>query len=114
MRPIDAMGDEITCTSHSPDRMGSGGGGGWNAGNIIRNIGLNAMFLGIYFLLDSGGNGGGGWFGGGDGGGGGGVVVAAAVAVAAAGPNGPQGPSDGRPQITTRDLDSVCCSCFAA
>lgn len=42
---------------------GGGGGGGWD--KIIRNVGINALFLCGYFLID----GGGGFFGGGGGGG---------------------------------------------
>ena len=48
---------------------GSGGGGGWDGHKIARNLALNAFFLGIYFLVDSGGPGG--IFNGGNGGGGG-------------------------------------------
>lgn len=44
---------------------GGGGGGGWD--KIVRNVGINALFLCGYFLID----GGGGFFGGGGGGGGG-------------------------------------------
>ena len=41
---------------------GGGGGGGWD--KIVRNVGINALFLCGYFLID----GGGGFFGGGGGG----------------------------------------------
>lgn len=46
---------------------GGGGGGGWDGGKIARNLALNALFLGIYMLVDSGGPGG--IFNGGGGGG---------------------------------------------
>lgn len=48
------------------DRGGGGGGGGWD--KIVRNVGINLLFLAGYFILDGGG---GGFFGGGCGGGGG-------------------------------------------
>jgi len=48
------------------DRGGGGGGGGWD--KIVRNVGINLLFLAGYFILDGGG---GGFFGGGGGGGGG-------------------------------------------
>ena len=37
-----------------------GGGGGGGGGKIIRNVALNAIFLGIYFVLGHEGGGGGG------------------------------------------------------
>lgn len=34
---------------------GGGGGGGWSSENIIRNLGINAFFLGLYFVLSGDG-----------------------------------------------------------
>ena len=47
---------------------GGGGGDGWDKNRIIRNVGLNLLFLLGYCILEGGG---GGFFGGGGGGGGG-------------------------------------------
>lgn len=71
---------------------GGGGGGGWDGGKIARNLALNALFLGIYFLVDSGG---GGIFGGGSGSGGGG---------GGGGGGNNFGPQSGEPQLTMREL----------
>ncbi len=49
-----------------------GGGGGGGGDKFIRNVALNLVLLGLYFVLEST-NGGGGFFGGG-GGDGGGVI----------------------------------------
>ena len=47
-----------------------GGGGGGGGDKFIRNVALNLVLLGLYFVLESS-NGGGGFFGGGGGDGGG-------------------------------------------
>lgn len=51
--------------------MQSGGGGGGGGDKFIRNVALNLILLGAYFVFESfgDGGGGGGFFGGGGGGG---------------------------------------------
>lgn len=39
------------------DNNSGGGGGGDGWGKVIRNVALNAVFIGVYFLLDSGSGG---------------------------------------------------------
>ena len=48
--------------------MQSGGGGGGGGDKFIRNVALNLILLGAYFVFESFGDGGGGFFGGGGGG----------------------------------------------
>ena len=59
---------------------GGGGGNNWGSSRLARNLMLNLLGLGIYFLLDSGG---GGFFNFGGGGGGGGGVEEAVEEVEA-------------------------------
>ena len=50
-------------------RVQSGGGGGGGGDKFIRNVALNLILLGAYFVFESFGDGGGFFGGGGDGGG---------------------------------------------
>ncbi|CAK0770556.1 hypothetical protein CVIRNUC_003779 [Coccomyxa viridis] len=87
-----------------PINDNSGGGGGGGGDKFIRNVALNLILLGAYFVFESFGDGGG-FFGGGggDGGGdsGGGGGGGGGDGTGGGGNSGPQG---NHPEISTRDL----------